>query len=79
MARAKRRTARKAETGDRLFISYSRADGAFVRERCEALTRRGINAWVDWEDIPPSAQWMAEICRGIDAADASPAAETFFM
>src|SRR5262249_42760985 len=31
---------------------------------------REIRAWVDWQDIPPSAEWFTEICHGMDAADA---------
>jgi len=70
MARAKRRKVIKAETDNRLFVSYSRADSAFVRSLLAALQTHHIGTWVDWEDIPPSAEWMAEIRRGIDAADA---------
>jgi TIR domain len=33
------------------------------------LARSERDAWVDWEDIPPSAEWMAEIERAIEAAD----------
>jgi hypothetical protein len=55
--------------GHDVFVSYSRAD----RERVLALTRglaaRGKRAWVDLEDIPPSAEWMAEIRGAIEAAD----------
>ena len=35
----------------------------------EALGARGYEVWVDWEDIPPSAQWHAEIQAGILDAD----------
>lgn len=60
-----------AATSNRLFVSYSRTDAAFVRWLCGALREaHGIDAWVDWEDIPPTAEWMAEIERGIDSADA---------
>jgi hypothetical protein len=34
-----------------------------------ALKEHGRNAWVDWEDIPPSAEWMQEINSAIEAAD----------
>jgi WD40 repeat protein len=35
----------------------------------EGLAERGKRAWVDLEDIPPSAEWMAEIRSAIDGAD----------
>lgn len=52
-----------------LFISYARADQNFVRALSAALEQRQRQAWVDWEGIPPSAEWMAEIEAAIDAAD----------
>ena len=53
-----------------VFISYSRRDGAFVRRLHDFLTARGKEAWVDWEDIPPTAEWEADIRAGIEGADA---------
>ena len=53
-----------------VFISYSRADGEFVRELQDGLTSRGRRAWVDWQDIPPTAEWMAEIEGAIEESDA---------
>jgi hypothetical protein len=55
---------------EQVFISYARADHAFVRSLHEGLRTRGRQTWVDWEAIPPSAEWMAEIRAAIDAADA---------
>src|SRR5258708_4807300 len=52
-----------------VFISYSRKDKAFVRRMFDALTQTGRDAWVDWENIPYSAEWWKEICDGIDKAD----------
>jgi WD40 repeat protein len=52
-----------------LFISYSRHDRAFVERLSEALTGAGQTTWVDWQDIPPTATFMDEIRRAIDAAD----------
>jgi predicted alpha/beta hydrolase family esterase len=52
-----------------VFISYSRKDAAFVRNLHDALKVVGRESWVDWEGIPPSAEWMAEIQRAIAAAD----------
>lgn len=53
-----------------VFISYSRKDRAFVQQLHAALIDRGRDSWVDWEDIPLSADWLAEIYNGIEAADA---------
>ena len=53
-----------------IFISYSRSDGAFVRTLHEALVVRDRQTWVDWEGIPPTADWMSEIRAAIDAAEA---------
>ena len=52
-----------------VFISYSRHDKEFVLRLHAALHQRGRNAWVDWEGIPPSAEWMQEINSAIEAAD----------
>ncbi len=52
-----------------VFISYSRKDKEFVLRLHDALQERGRNAWVDWEGIPPSAEWMKEINSAIEAAD----------
>ncbi len=52
-----------------VFISYSRKDSEFVRRLYAALTAAAREAWVDWEDIPITAEWWSEIERGIEAAD----------
>jgi WD40 repeat protein len=51
------------------FISYSRKDTAFVRDLSEALKQAGHEVWVDWEDIPPTADWWEEISKGIRSAN----------
>jgi hypothetical protein len=53
-----------------VFISYSRKDKTFVRRLHDALAAAGRNTWIDWEDIPLSADWWQEICSGIEGADA---------
>lgn len=53
-----------------LFVSYARTDSVFVRRLQEALTERGKDVWVDWQDIPPTADWFAEIEDGIEGAGA---------
>lgn len=51
-----------------VFLSYARKDQAAVRRVNDALTTRGRDVWVDWEGIPPSAEWLKEIFDAIDAA-----------
>lgn len=53
-----------------IFISYSRKDAGAVRRLHEALAARQRETWVDWEGIPPSADWMREIEAAIDSAEA---------
>ena len=44
-----------------VFISYSRRDIDFVRHLFDQLTARDGEPWADWQDIPPTADWLAEI------------------
>ncbi len=53
-----------------VFISYSRKDKDFVLALHQALEERGKDTWVDWEDIPLTAEWRKEIYAGIEHADA---------
>jgi WD40 repeat protein len=53
-----------------LFISYSRRDQQFVRALVERLSAHGKECWVDWQDIPPTAEWIREIYEGIEGSDA---------
>jgi WD40 repeat protein len=52
-----------------VFISYSRKDKDFVRRLDEALKSRKREAWVDWEGIRPTEEFMQAIYRAIEAAD----------
>lgn len=52
------------------FISYSRKDKEFVRKLYDGLVANNVKAWVDWEGIPLSADWMDEITRAVNGADA---------
>ena len=54
----------------RIFISYSRKDKLFVRKLNDAIKSAGIDAWVDWEGIPLSSDWMKEITSAIEGSDA---------
>ncbi len=53
-----------------VFISYSRKDIAFARLLHQALAENGLETWIDWQDIPPSADWLAEVYEAIEGADA---------
>ncbi len=52
-----------------VFISYSRKDKEFVRRLDEALAARGREAWVDWEGIRPTEEFMQAIYAAIEGAD----------
>ncbi|RMF78339.1 MAG: toll/interleukin-1 receptor domain-containing protein [Chloroflexi bacterium] len=55
-----------------VFISYSRKDEQFVRQLYEFLIRSGRSQndiWIDWQDIPLTADWWREIQKGIEGAD----------
>lgn len=52
-----------------VFISYSRKDKDFVRKLHTALEESGRDAWIDWENIPLTADWLEEIKVGIEEAD----------
>lgn len=54
----------------KIFISYSRKDKPFVRKLNDAIDSAGIDAWVDWEGIPLSSDWMSEINAAIEGGDA---------
>ena len=34
-----------------------------------ALTERRKDVWVDWEDIPPTAEWLERVFEGIESSD----------
>ena len=53
-----------------IFISYSRKDTKFVQRLHDGLAAQGRDIWIDWEDIPPTAEWLQEIQAAIDAAEA---------
>ena len=53
-----------------IFISYAREDIDFVRVLHSAFDKISRDVWVDWEGIPPTAEWFNEIRTAIEAADA---------
>jgi WD40 repeat protein len=53
-----------------VFISYAREDVDFVRRLHQALANQDRESWVDWEGIPPRAEWLAEIKAAIDSGEA---------
>ena len=52
-----------------VFISYARADKGFALDLNAALQKLRRDTWIDWRNIPDSAQWRAEILANIEAAD----------
>ena len=52
-----------------LFISYSRKDKDFVCRLDESLKSRGREAWVDWDDIRPTEDFMQAIYGAIEGVD----------
>ncbi|MBD1869609.1 TIR domain-containing protein [Cyanobacteria bacterium FACHB-471] len=52
-----------------IFISYSRKDKVFTQLLHAALEATGREAWIDWQDIPLTADWWQEIKRGIEGAN----------
>jgi hypothetical protein len=51
-----------------VFVSYSQADRACALDIVAQLESRGIKVWVAPRDIPPSADWAAEIIEAITTA-----------
>jgi len=52
------------------FCSYARVDHQRVIAISELLRTSGLPLWIDTEAIEPAADWMAEVERAIDGADA---------
>ncbi|HVD94821.1 MAG TPA: TIR domain-containing protein [Candidatus Limnocylindria bacterium] len=52
-----------------VFISYSRKDKDFVQRLDESLKSRGREAWVDWEGIRPTEEFMQAIYGAIEGVD----------
>ncbi len=54
----------------KLFVSYSRKDSVAARKLIESFKSIQQDVWVDWESIPPAVDWLEQIFRGIEEADA---------
>src|SRR5918996_670511 len=54
----------------KLFVSYARRDSVAARRLIEAFKSIEQDVWVDWESIPPAVDWLEQIFRGIEEADA---------
>ena len=54
-----------------VFISYSRKDIEFAQRVHHELEARDRQPWADWQDIPPTAEWLDEVYAGIQAAELS--------
>jgi len=52
-----------------IFISYSRKDIAYARQLHTALEDNDFESWIDWQNIPPSTEWMAEVYIAIEEAN----------
>lgn len=52
------------------FISYSRKDKPFVQKLYEVLQESDREVWIDWGNIPLTADWRQEIREGIERANA---------
>lgn len=52
------------------FISYCRRDKPFVQKLYETLLQDGREIWIDWGNIPVTADWRREIREGIERANA---------
>ena len=69
-SRSFRRTLERRESSVAdVFISYSRKNVAFARLLHQALEDREFTTWIDWQDIPPSTEWLAEVYTAIQESD----------
>jgi len=53
----------------RIFVSYNRKNIEFCKQLTDELQKRELDLWVDWEDIPPTVDWLKEIEKGVEEAD----------
>lgn len=53
----------------KIFVSYSRPDGAAVGRLVDGLEKTGLEVWIDSDDLMGGDEWSAEIVRAIQACD----------
>jgi hypothetical protein len=55
-----------------VFLSYSRRDAAFVGRLADDLMTRGIDSWLDTDDLPTENEdrWRRSVVQGIRESDA---------
>jgi WD40 repeat protein len=52
-----------------VFVSYSRKDKTCAERFTGALNKSELDTWIDWQDIPPTADWLDQIHKGIEQVD----------
>lgn len=53
-----------------VFISFARQkDKSFVKDMHDHLKHENRSVWLDWEDLPPTSDWLEEVQRRIEAMD----------
>jgi len=52
-----------------VFVSCSRKDIEFTQRIHQELESRNQELWVDWQDIPPTSEWLDEVYAGVQAVD----------
>ncbi len=50
---------------NKVFVSYSRRDTAFVEWLAPELTARGHPCWIDWRDIAPTTRWREAVRQAV--------------
>ncbi len=58
-----------AVSGGHVFVSYGRADGAYVRRLVTALTRAGVDLWYD-QDLAAGQPWKPQLLERIESCRA---------
>lgn len=53
-----------------IFISYAHEDLVLANRIVESLARYAVDTWINWKDIPKGEDWVQEIYRSIEEADA---------
>lgn len=57
-------------TPKKIFLSYSRVDGAaFAKRLAVDLKKEGFDVWIDQEDIKAGLKWDAEVEKALESCD----------